>query len=136
MATIAAATASISIPRAAAVSPRKASAVGSSPVLGLAKGGVGRVRCSIEVNKGEGEGSGARFGAAAAVIAAAASASWSPSAVALVDERLSTEGTGLPFGVSNNLLVWILAGVFALIWSFYIVYTSSLDEDEESGLSL
>ncbi|KAJ6337011.1 hypothetical protein OIU76_006805, partial [Salix suchowensis] len=29
-------------------------------------------------------------------------------ALALVDERMSTEGTGLPFGLSNNLLVWIL----------------------------
>jgi hypothetical protein len=31
-------------------------------------------------------------------------------ALALVDERMSTEGTGLPFGLSNNLLVWILLG--------------------------
>ncbi|KAJ6392082.1 hypothetical protein OIU77_025943 [Salix suchowensis] len=56
--------------------------------------------------------------------------------LALVDERLSTEGTGLPFGLSNNLLVWILLGVFSLIWSLYFVYTSSLDEDDDSGLSL
>ncbi|KAI3806037.1 hypothetical protein L1987_21927 [Smallanthus sonchifolius] len=28
-------------------------------------------------------------------------------AMALVDERMSTEGTGLPFGLSNNLLGWI-----------------------------
>ncbi|VVB01923.1 unnamed protein product [Arabis nemorensis] len=57
-------------------------------------------------------------------------------AMALVDERMSTEGTGLPFGLSNNLLGWILFGVFGLIWTFYFVYTGSLEEDEESGLSL
>jgi photosystem II PsbW protein len=56
--------------------------------------------------------------------------------MALVDERLSTEGTGLPFGLSNNLLGWILFGVFGLIWAFYFIYASSLDEDEDSGLSL
>ncbi|RYR24832.1 hypothetical protein Ahy_B02g058376 [Arachis hypogaea] len=60
----------------------------------------------------------------------------SPAAIALVDERMSTEGTGLPFGLSNNILGWILFGVFALIWSLYFVYTSTLDEDEDSGLSL
>ncbi|CAI0434305.1 unnamed protein product [Linum tenue] len=69
----------------------------------------------------------------ATVAAAAAS---SPAAMALVDERMSTEGTGLPFGLSNNLLGWILLGVFGLIWTLYTVYTSGLDEDEESGLSL
>ncbi|XP_022966002.1 photosystem II reaction center W protein, chloroplastic-like [Cucurbita maxima] len=57
-------------------------------------------------------------------------------AVALVDERLSTEGTGLPFGLSNNLLGWILAGMFGFIWALYFVYASSLEEDEDSGLSL
>ncbi|KAJ0699110.1 putative photosystem II PsbW, class 2 [Helianthus annuus] len=60
----------------------------------------------------------------------------SPMAMALVDERMSTEGTGLPFGLSNNLLGWILFGVFGLIWTLYFVYTGSLDEDEDSGLSL
>ena len=54
-------------------------------------------------------------------------------ALALVDERMSTEGTGLSLGLSNNLLGWILLGVFGLIWSLYTVYTSGLDEDEESG---
>lgn len=56
--------------------------------------------------------------------------------LALVDERMTTEGTGLSLGVSNNVLGWILLGVFALIWALYFVYTSTLEEDEESGLSL
>ncbi len=49
---------------------------------------------------------------------------------------MTTEGTGLPFGLSNNVLGWILFGVFGLIWALYFAYTSSLEEDEESGLSL
>ncbi|CAL4894365.1 unnamed protein product [Urochloa decumbens] len=67
---------------------------------------------------------------------AAASAMTASPALALVDERMSTEGTGLSLGLSNNLLGWILLGVFGLIWSLYTVYTSTLDEDEDSGLSL
>ncbi|KAG2289014.1 hypothetical protein Bca52824_048618 [Brassica carinata] len=70
------------------------------------------------------------------VATAALTAVMSSPAMALVDDRMSTEGTGLPFGLSNNLLGWILLGVFGLIWTFYFTYTSSLDEDEESGLSL
>ncbi|CAM0954691.1 unnamed protein product [Alopecurus aequalis] len=54
-------------------------------------------------------------------------------AMALVDERMSTEGTGLSLGLSNNLLGWILLGVFGLIWSLYTVYSSTLDDDDESG---
>lgn len=56
--------------------------------------------------------------------------------LALVDERMSTEGTGLSLGLSNNLLGWILLGVFGLIWTFYTIYSSSIDDDEDSGLSL
>ncbi|GAB2282303.1 hypothetical protein Dimus_016850 [Dionaea muscipula] len=117
----------------------------SSPVLGLPamsnKGQLRRCRCSMEIKSSKGEnGSGiatpAAASLAAAAAAAAAAAMWSPAAMALVDERLSTEGTGLPFGLSNNLLGWILIGVFALIWSLYFSYTATLEEDEESGLSL
>ena len=72
----------------------------------------------------------------ASMVAGGSAAAMSDQAMALVCERLSTEGTGLPFGLSNNLLGWILFGVFGLIWALYFVYTSSLEEDEESGLSL
>ncbi|CAN4093346.1 unnamed protein product [Withania somnifera] len=105
-----------------------------SSVLGLpsmSKGG--KVRCSME-GKPKGE---SKLGMGESLMAAVVAASMSnPAAMALVDERMSTEGTGLPFGLSNNLLGWILLGVFGLIWSLYTVYTSGLDEDEESGLSL
>ena len=65
--------------------------------------------------------------------AAAMSVLVSSPAFALVDERLSTEGTGLSLGLSNPTLGWILVGVFTLIWSLYFIYTTTLDEDEESG---
>ena len=82
------------------------------------------------------EESNSKMGMSASLMAAALAATMSSPAVALVDERLSTEGTGLPFGLSNNLLSWILLGVFGLVWALYFVYTSTLEEDEESGLSL
>ncbi|KHN32325.1 Photosystem II reaction center W protein, chloroplastic [Glycine soja] len=123
MATISAAITTPSISRATLVQKRV-----SSPVLGgkseLLHGGKAFF-CEGKQLKhvGDGgifDGSGAMSGPA----------------MALVDERLSTEGTGLPFGLSNNLLGWILFGVFGLIWTLYFVYTSTLEEDEESGLSL
>lgn len=95
-------------------------------VPAIAKGG--RVRCSMKDERKSKE----NVGMGLALLAATMS---SP-AMALVDDRMSTEGTGLPFGLSNNLLGWILLGVFGLIWAFYTVYTSDLDEDEESGMSL
>ena len=85
---------------------------------------------------GDVENKSSTLGMGASLVAAAYAASMSSPAMALVDERLSTEGTGLPFGLSNNLLGWILLGVFGFIWAFYIIYTSTLEEDEESGLSL
>ncbi|XP_016576818.1 photosystem II reaction center W protein, chloroplastic isoform X1 [Capsicum annuum] len=96
---------------------------------------MGKVKCSMEREQVKEE---SKLGMCGSLIAAACAATMSISspAMALVDERMSTEGTGLPFGLSNNLLGWILFGVFGLIWSLYTVYTSSLDEDEDSGLSL
>ncbi|CBI35208.3 hypothetical protein VitviT2T_021314 [Vitis vinifera] len=109
----------------------------SSPVLGLpAMAKKGRVRCMSEEKPcGSDMGSSISMGASLMAAAAAVAASAGP-AMALVDERLSTEGTGLPFGLSNNLLGWILFGVFGLIWALYFTYTATLEEDDESGLSL
>ncbi|KAF3677922.1 Photosystem II reaction center W protein, chloroplastic [Capsicum annuum] len=113
---------------------QKGSVSHPSSVVGLPSfGKVGKVRCSME-GKPKGE---SNLGIGESLMAAAVAASMSnPTAMALVDERMSTEGTGLPFGLSNNLLGWILFGVFGLIWALYTIYTSGLDEDEESGLSL
>ncbi|XP_039115389.1 photosystem II reaction center W protein, chloroplastic-like [Dioscorea cayenensis subsp. rotundata] len=112
--------------------PKAAAASSPSAILGLAgmrmRGG--KVRCSSEKKEVARAGTGASLLAAAAVMGA------SNPVLALVDERMSTEGTGLSLGLSNNLLGWILFGVFGLIWALYTVYTSTLEEDEESGLSL
>ncbi|KAM7521665.1 hypothetical protein LguiA_011567 [Lonicera macranthoides] len=109
----------------------------SSTVLGLptiAK--MGKVRCSMEKGPNV-EPTESKLGMGESLLGAALAATMSsPAAMALVDERMSTEGTGLPFGLSNNLLGWILFGVFGLIWAGYFSYTSGLDEDEDSGLSL
>lgn len=92
-----------------------------------------RVSCSMD-EKPSTYNTNKNVGIGASLMAATAAAS-SP-ALALVDERMTTEGTGLSLGVSNNLLGWILLGVFGLIWALYFTYTSTLEEDEESGLSL
>uniref|UniRef100_A0A1D1XCN0 PSII 6.1 kDa protein n=1 Tax=Anthurium amnicola TaxID=1678845 RepID=A0A1D1XCN0_9ARAE len=115
-----------------AIARKAVASFSSSPVLGLPQMGVrgGRVRCSTSEKKA----TPATVSMGATLLAAAVSVS-SP-ALALVDERMTTEGTGLSLGVSNNLLGWILVGVFGLIWALFFVYTSSLEEDEESGLSL
>ncbi|KAA0850945.1 hypothetical protein EYC93_27910 [Enterobacter hormaechei] len=77
------------------------------------------------------------LGGAAPLMAAAAALTVSTKeAFALVDERLSTEGTGLGLGLSNPLLGWILLGVFTLIWILYFTTYSNVKEDEDSGLSL
>ena len=75
-------------------------------------------------------------GMGASLLAAAAAATISSPAMALVDERLGTEGTGLPLGLDNNILGWIIVGVFGTIWALYFTWTTTLEEDEESGLSL
>lgn len=93
------------------------------------------MRCGYSKN-GKGTSSAPSTAHGASLLAAASAMTAASPAMALVDERMSTEGTGLSLGLSNNLLGWILLGVFGLIWSLYTVYTSTLDEDEDSGLSL
>ncbi|KAK9057358.1 hypothetical protein SSX86_022193 [Deinandra increscens subsp. villosa] len=91
----------------------------ASPILGLpSMSKMGKVRCSMEgkpaVTSDE-AASKLRMGMSSLMAAAMAATVSSPAAMALVDERMSTEGTGLPFGLSNNLLGWILFGVFGLL---------------------
>ncbi|KAL0459454.1 UNVERIFIED_CONTAM: Photosystem II reaction center W protein, chloroplastic [Sesamum latifolium] len=127
MATISACTSTSSVARAALV--QKAPPARPAAVLEHGE--------SEMLDGGKATRDEAMVGMGASLMAAACAAAMSsPAAMALVDERMSTEGTGLPFGLSNNLLGWILLGVFALIWALYFVYTSGLEEDEESGLSL
>ncbi|XP_010278153.1 PREDICTED: photosystem II reaction center W protein, chloroplastic-like isoform X1 [Nelumbo nucifera] len=138
MASISASTPTSSVVRGS-LGRRSSIGASSSPVLGKLSKWLpamekrGRVMCSAE-KKPSTPNTRSNVSMNAALMAAATMSS--PAALALVDERMSTEGTGLPFGLSNNLLGWILLGVFALIWALYFVYASSLEEDEESGLSL
>ncbi|KVH94336.1 photosystem II reaction center W protein, chloroplastic-like [Cynara cardunculus var. scolymus] len=98
---------------------------------------MGKVRCSVDRGTSKGISQRLVMTTVSSFVATTMVATMSsPIAMALVDERMSTEGTGLPFGLSNNLLGWILFGVFGLIWTLYFVYTGSLDEDDDSGLSL
>ncbi|KAE8685036.1 Photosystem II reaction center W protein [Hibiscus syriacus] len=123
MATISA-TSSITL---AAVASRPSPSLASPAATGLPRmAKKGKVMCSME-KKPCAEEKGSAMGMSAPLLAAACAATMSsPQAMALVDERMSTEGIGLPFGLSNNLLGWILFGVFGLIWALYFVYTSSL----------
>ncbi|XVF31102.1 hypothetical protein REPUB_Repub16aG0116600 [Reevesia pubescens] len=135
MATITASNFAAVLPKATL---KGSSKVQSSPVLGLPVMATnGRVRCSLE-QKQSGSSMSSNPSMVASLMAAAVAAvtTTAAPAMALVDDRMSTEGTGLPFGLSNNVLGWILFGVFGLIWALYFIYASSLEEDEESGLSL
>ncbi|GJU18891.1 photosystem II reaction center W protein, chloroplastic-like protein [Tanacetum coccineum] len=109
-----------------------------STILGLPSTyNMGKVTCSVERGSTKENSSRLVMTSVSSLAATTMAATMtSPIAMALVDERMSTEGTGLPFGLSNNLLGWILLGVFGLIWTLYFTYTGSLDEDDDSGLSL
>lgn len=86
-----------------------------------------RVTCSAQEKKAA---------VLSAAVAAASSAVALPS-LAVVENILGGEGTGLPLGLSNAGLGWILAGGFTTIWALYFVYSSSLPEgDDDSGLGL
>ncbi|KAI5019562.1 hypothetical protein ZWY2020_044450 [Hordeum vulgare] len=67
------------------------------------------------------------LGAASAM--AASAAPMLASALALVDERMSSEGTG----PSSDLLGWILLVALGLALCFYTVYSSTFDDDDQSG---
>ncbi|TVU34922.1 hypothetical protein EJB05_16780 [Eragrostis curvula] len=121
----------------ATVSAATATTVVARATLGLPqlRARSDRVRCGYSKDaKSTAPAAVSVKGAGASLLAAAGAVTASAApALALVDERMSTEGTGLSLGLSNNLLGWILIGVFGLIWSLYTIYTSDLDEDEESG---
>ncbi|CAO2194863.1 unnamed protein product, partial [Urochloa humidicola] len=126
MATVSAAAATTVVARAAIARPN---ALGLPQLRARSE----RVRCSYSKDGKNAAPVSAKGAGASLLAAAGAVAASAGPALALVDERMSTEGTGLSLGLSNNLLGWILLGVFGLIWSLYTVYTSDLDEDEESG---
>ncbi|KIZ07373.1 Photosystem II reaction center W protein [Monoraphidium neglectum] len=90
----------------------------------------GAVRCNASLQQ-------AARKAAAAVAAAPVLLASSP-AFAIVDERLNGDGTGLPFGVNDPVLGWVIVGVAGLVWSLYFAAQKDFGnfEDDESGLGL
>ncbi|CAK9210662.1 hypothetical protein BDL97_17G068000 [Sphagnum fallax] len=107
------------------------------PVLHMQR----RVVCSAErkadVEKSEATSYNKGFPQLVAAMSTASALTAAHPALALVDERLSTEGTGLGLGLSNSKLTWILVGVTTLIWVLYFIYSTGLPEgDDDSGLSL
>jgi len=100
-----------------------------------------RIVCSAErkadVEKSEATSYNKGFPQLVAAMSTASALTAAHPALALVDERLSTEGTGLGLGLSNSKLTWILVGVTTLIWVLYFIYSTGLPEgDDDSGLSL
>lgn len=96
-----------------------------------------RISCSAERKETNKKGEVSGLPQLAAAVTSAATLAYAHPVFALVDERLSGEGTGLGLGISNPRLTWILVGVTALVWVLYFVYSSNLPEgDDDSGLSL
>lgn len=54
-----------------------------------------------------------------------------------VDNRLNGDGAGIPLGLNEPILGWVMLGVFSLIWVLYATTAKSFGaQDEEDGLSL
>ncbi|KAH7434825.1 hypothetical protein KP509_06G036500 [Ceratopteris richardii] len=102
--------------------------ISAKPVAGLPALAKAKIVCSADDSR---KVEPVAAGALATSLMAAAQP-----AIALVDERMSTEGTGLSLGVSNPLLVWILLGVATIVWALFFTYASTLKEDDDSGLAL
>ncbi|KAF5842628.1 photosystem II reaction centre W protein-domain-containing protein [Dunaliella salina] len=59
-------------------------------------------------------------------------------AFALVDDRMNGDGTGLPFGVNDGILGWVIAGTLGTIWAIYFVSQKDLGdfENPDDGLKI
>lgn len=116
-----------------AFAPQGLRAASARPVAGLPALRRSKIVCSAEKESNEGMG----LPQLATAVTSAATLAYAHPVFALVDERLSTEGTGLGLGLSNPKLAWILVGVTALIWALYFTYASKLpDSGDDSGLDL
>merc|ERR1712178_79432 len=56
-------------------------------------------------------------------------------AFAVVDDRLNGDGVGLPLGINEPVLGWVLLGMFTFIWSQYYSTFDGDDQGDDSGLS-
>ncbi|CAK9866346.1 unnamed protein product [Sphagnum jensenii] len=127
-------------------SPLSQRAAVARSVIGLPALNMPRIVCSaeerkvdVDEKKSEVSSSSNGFSCSQLMVAMSTASALTAAhpALALVDERLSTEGTGLGLGLSNSKLTWILVGVTTLIWVLYFVYSTGLPEgDDDSGLSL
>ena len=59
-------------------------------------------------------------------------------AMALVDDRLATEGTGKIFGINDNGLFWNMLAIFTSVWAVFYLSQKDLggDDGEDSGAFL
>jgi|Transcript_13373 photosystem II PsbW protein len=59
-------------------------------------------------------------------------------ALALVDDRLATEGTGKIFGINDNAIFWNMLAIFGTVWAVFYLSQKDLggDEDDDAGLTL
>merc|ERR1739848_87040 len=58
-------------------------------------------------------------------------------AVALVDDRMSGDGTGKALGINDPILGWIMIGVFTVVWAAFYTATKEFGgQREEGGLGL
>merc|ERR1719262_1706612 len=57
--------------------------------------------------------------------------------MALVDDRLSGDGTGKALGINDPVLGWVIISVFTAVWAVYYAATRELGcQREEDGLGL
>mmetsp|Transcript_24970 Transcript_24970/g.60066 ORF Transcript_24970/g.60066 Transcript_24970/m.60066 type:complete len:99 (-) Transcript_24970:1642-1938(-) len=59
-------------------------------------------------------------------------------AQALVDQRMNGDGAGIPLGLNDSRLFFILAGVFTSVWALYASSVKGIanNDDEDSGMGL
>ena len=54
-----------------------------------------------------------------------------------VDERLNGDGAGIPLGVNDPTLAFVIVGVFGLVWALYASGAKGFGgQNEDDGLSL
>ena len=54
-----------------------------------------------------------------------------------IDERMNGDGAGIPLGVNEPILGFVMLGVFTAVWVLYAVTAKDFGgQEEEDGLSL
>ena len=54
-----------------------------------------------------------------------------------MDERLNGDGAGIPLGVNDPTLAFVIVGVFGLVWALYASGAKGFGgQNEDDGLSL